>query len=211
MSDEYEDRFMDGARARYHEKHVARGLVAVMAVPTLFSLGIGVAVLFTPAWPGVFVALFAATVLTVSTLAWSTMRTTVTTTHLVVQYGTLGPSVPLEAIESAEIVSLGAFERAAFGAKYRGKDGWSYISPGQERGVRVRWRQGAELRQILVGAENADALASAIEEGRRHARGEAVRARVELTPEGAPSEPEAEADDRRSERARERSARSSHD
>lgn len=195
---------MDGAHARYHEKHVSKGFVAFMAVPTLFAVGIGVSILFTPAWPAALGPFLAAGIVALTTLFFSAMRTTVTATELTVQYGTLGPRIPLAAIEHAEVVPLGALERLAFGPKYRGSDGWSYISPGQTHGVRVRWRDGKKGGQVLVGARDANALLAAIEEGRAGRARRAPAVRVADPDAATAREPAAEAE----EPSRERPARS---
>ena len=198
---------MDGEHARYHEKYVSKGFVAFMAIPALFATALGVSILLTPAWPAALAPFLAAGIVALTTLFFSAMRTTVTRTTLAVQYGTLGPTVPLAAIESAEIATLGMLERLAFGPKYRGPDGWSYISPGQTRGVRVRWRDGEKVRQILVGARDADALLAAIEAGRSGDAHRTPAVRVADPDAAGASAAEAEAEDSSRDRARARSVR----
>jgi hypothetical protein len=197
MADRYEREFMHGGDARYREKHVTRWLVAALGIPGSLMLALAIFALVTAGVLPALGPMIGAVSMLVAALYFAVMRVNVTPASVEIRYGNLGPSIPVAAIASTEVVTLDAISRLAFGIKWEGPGAWRYIPPGVTHAVRVAWSDGVKKKTALIGAKDAVALARAIEE----ARGTGVRVDV-----GAATEEEeiesASAGSRRARRAR---------
>jgi hypothetical protein len=196
VSDRYEAQFMDGEHAFFREKHVARWFAAMMCIQAAVIAIIGLLVAATgPVGAAGLPALVAAVLVALGGLYFAVMRVAVTPTTIEVRYGNLGPSIPVDALTSCEVVKLDVLSRIAFGPKWEGPGAWRYIPPGVGEGVRVRWTEGKRKRTALIGARDAVALAAAIERARAGASAGGLRmAEIDLDDEAALAEAEAEAE-----------------
>ena len=195
-ADDYEARFMSEGEVLLRERHVSRVYAGLMAIPALGAIAGALAILIAPDAPAAaaLVPLFVGGTVAGAGLFFAVMRTTVTTQYLNVQYGLLGPSIPIAAIESHEVVELSPLSRLAFGPKLELDGSWRYIPPGVKGGVRVRWSEGGKERSCLSGAGDPEALSRALSRAREgRARGGTTLARVELDEEQETLEAEATA------------------
>ncbi|MBZ0119635.1 MAG: hypothetical protein K8H88_21780 [Sandaracinaceae bacterium] len=195
-ADDYEARFMSEGEVLLRERHVSRVYAGLMAIPALGAIAGALAILIAPDAPAAaaLVPLFVGGTVAGAGLFFAVMRTTVTTQYLNVQYGLLGPSIPIAAIESHEVVELSPLSRLAFGPKLELDGSWRYIPPGVKGGVRVRWSEGGKERSCLIGAGDPEALSRALSRAREgRARGGTTLARVELDEEQETLEAEATA------------------
>lgn len=102
-------------------------------------------------------------------LAMSTLRVTVTSKNLHVQYGLWGPSIPLESIEHCEAEHYSVWKYGGYGIRYSiTEKAWCYNMLGDKgQAVRIHWRDDTgKLRRTLVASENHAALAAAINKAR---------------------------------------------
>ena len=199
-SDEFEQRFMrDGTKILHRDKHVSRGMAAILAVPGFFTIGLSIFIGFvnsTSQKPLPAVALpFVMAAMVVFGLAFLTMavtfavlRVVVTERDVHVKYGLWGPTVSLASVTSVRVVDYPWTKYGGWGIR-RGVDGsWAYVAHSGPV-VELCYREGAETKKLLVGAEDATALARAIQEARVRAPG----ARIAVDDDGAVSEAEAAA------------------
>ena len=132
-------------------------------------------------------ALLAGLMLPVALLGWivmSTLRVTVTSKKLHVQYGLWGPSIPLESIEHCEAEHYSVWKYGGYGIRYSiTEKAWCYNMLGDKgQAVRIHWRdENGKLKKTLVASENHVALASAIERARAESALAAPATAVEET------------------------------
>jgi len=106
-------------------------------------------------------------VLATTWLLFSVRRVTVTGRHVHVQYGVIGPKIPLDAIDEVEALPFDIKRPGGWGIHYvRGE--WVYGMPGDEgRAVRIVWRDAKGRRKVIVlGNRDPETLAAAIERAR---------------------------------------------
>src|SRR5262249_32457496 len=105
-------------------------------------------------------------------LLFSVLRATVTTSHVHIQYGLLGPKIPLENIQSCEAVSYDWMQYGGFGVR-KGLDGtWAYNMMGdQGRAVKLCWTNDrGKVVNTLVSASDPDAFVAAVAEAKGRAK-----------------------------------------
>jgi len=195
MGDRYDAEYMGGDDALYREKHVSRGMAALLGIPAVVSAGGAIAALTVPVIGAAVAGGVAALMAGAAAVYLSVMRLTVTEDELSVQYGTMGPRIPVANVTGTELVALDALTRIAVGVKWDGKE-WRYIPPGVKDGVRVRFLDEGKEKTCLIGAEDAPALARAIAAARRGQRTGVRVAVSEETVGAAEEEVEVAADER---------------
>ena len=116
-----------------------------------FALGLGLAAFF------MLLGLF-----------FAVLRVKVTTEHVDVHYGLIGPKIPLASIESVEAVTHDWNSFLRWGITPVGRGEWLYAIAGDEgRAVKIVWRTKSGGRQVhYLGSPDADELAATIESAR---------------------------------------------
>lgn len=158
-NDEYARKYMGGEDVRFLDKVKAPWwLNALVLVPGVA----GVIATIATGEP-----LGAAVVSGVTFVSWAlltALRVTVTNTHLHVQYGLFGPSVPLADIVTVDVVDYDAKGYGGWGLR-RGSGGRkAYSLPGRGgKSVKVTTREG---KVIEMTSEQPSALAQAIDDAR---------------------------------------------
>ncbi|MFT6396454.1 MAG: hypothetical protein ACJAYU_001197 [Bradymonadia bacterium] len=102
-------------------------------------------------------------------LIMSTLRVSVTSKNLHVQYGLWGPSIPLNAIEHCEAEHYSLWKYGGYGIRYSiSEKAWCYNMLGDKgQAVRVHWRdEQGKLHKTLVASESHTALANQINRAR---------------------------------------------
>lgn len=192
--DPYEAQYMSGPDgALYFAKMTApRFFHLLFLLPLFFSTG---ASLVSHAPP--LVPLISAIPLFLVWILFSTLRISVTTKEVHVQYGLFGPRIPIEAIESCESCEYDWKQYGGWGIRY-GRDGsvaYNMLGDGG-RAVRITYKKGGKLKKVLLAASDPERLATAIQQARAMALPSVAAARFEavadplrveaLLPEGDP-------------------------
>lgn len=158
--DDYARKYMGGDRVRFLDK--------VRIPPWLHALllGTGALATLTVALAGAPEAMPFTIVPTL--LTWgllSAIRVAVTDTHVHVQYGLFGPQIALDDVVAAVVEDYPWLRYGGWGIR-RGLDGaWAFSVPGRGgKAVRIRYRAGGKVKEVVVSSENATALAAAIHE-----------------------------------------------
>ena len=115
--------------------------------------------------------LMAALPLLVGLLAWSsiaTLRTTVSGENLHIQYGIIGPTIPIEDIQSAEPIDYSWVKYGGWGIRYSITDGsWCYNMVGDGgKAVEVHYVKNGKPKKVLVASKQNVLLADAINRAR---------------------------------------------
>jgi hypothetical protein len=96
-------------------------------------------------------------------LLFAVLRVTVSEGHVNVQYGLMGPKIPIGAIESAEAITYDWKTYGGWGIRYAGKREWMYNMPGDGgRAVRIVWHDARGRRVTAIGSRQANDLAASI-------------------------------------------------
>ena len=98
-------------------------------------------------------------------LFFSVLRVKVTTEHVDVHYGIIGPKIPIGSIESVESITHGYNSFGRWGVSPVGRGEWLYAVAGdQDRAVKITWRNGRGRRLVhYIGTPEPEELAAAIE------------------------------------------------
>lgn len=162
--DVYEAKYMAGeGTVLYRDKSRAPWpLHAMFAASTAIMIGSVVV-------SGELLAL--AFALPITALVWlffSVLRVTVSEGHINVQYGVLGPKIPIEAVESVEAVHYDWRKFGGWGIRYAGGT-WLYNMPGDGgQAIRVVWRDARGRRKVtLIGSRRAEELAHEVRRARQ--------------------------------------------
>jgi hypothetical protein len=173
-----------------------RGLMPTLGTLSGFmlaaSIGTAVGAIVTGLWPFWLAAgtvAFGGGLLGSAGVLFSVLRVAVTTEELHIQYGLVGPRIPIDNIQECEVVDYDAMRYGGYGVKVRSIDGRmerAYTVPTQDnRVVRVVWRQDGATKHAVFSSEQPDAVRSAIHDAiARRAPGGAFRMRVELPEQG---------------------------
>lgn len=207
--DPYERDYMSGRGATlYREKMVGRrAWDAALLSPALLTGATAATLAATGAAPVAgMVAMTAVTALPTAMLwlLFRTLRVTVTTEQVHIQFGLWGPEIPVEAIVDAQAVEYDWRRYGGFGIKYR--DGtWIYNMIGDDKkAVQITWVEDGKERTTLVSSGDPATLAGAIREAmarkRREFMGPGVR--VDEGAEAEHAEAEVPAHDEAAEGAR---------
>lgn len=123
--------------------------------------------------------------LLVGLLAWSTittLRTTVSTENVHVQYGVIGPTIPIDSIERCEAIDYNWWKYGGWGIRYSLLDrSWAYNMLGDGgRGVWIEYRDGKRTKRILIASKAPELVADAINRARSGTLAQPYAEEVEL-------------------------------
>ena len=201
--DAYERGFMtDGGEVLLRDKTVWRAGVMMLGVPAVITTAVA-AFLITqiagqPAVdPGAFIGLgatsFAALVTGTCTALFAVLRVTVTTEHLQIQFGVLGPTIPIDAIESVEVAPYQIMRWGGWGVRGLGSN-MAYSTTGPGRGFQVVYTKNGAPQRVFVTSYDAEGIVKAVSEAKaRRLRPPPTRVAVEVS-ESDESESEEESE-----------------
>lgn len=180
-ADEYEAKHMATAGEVVHrDKRVSRLMAVLLAVPALLTVVVAVLALMSPTEASAGVGLLGVGLFfALSALLFSSLRTSVSTREVHIQYGIWGPRIPLDALESCQVVDYNPMVYGGWGIKL-GVDGvWAFSMPGAKRALRLEWTTPkGKTKKAVVTADDPDRVLAAIE----RARTEATKPRVRVSP-----------------------------
>lgn len=167
--DLYERRYMaaEGVVLYRHKHRAPWQLHAIFVASVVAVLGAGFA-----AGGLVAGAIGAAVGLPMLALTWilfSVLRVSVSEAHVNVQYGLMGPKIPLAGIEQVELVQHDWRRLGGWGIRRSLAGEWVYNMPGDGgRAVRIVWRDArGKRRAVHVGSPRADELLQQIRRAQR--------------------------------------------
>jgi hypothetical protein len=166
--DEYTQKYMEGGEAIAASRLRMPGwFFALMAVILLFAATAGI---FAFAVSGRIAALtplfFTVPLLTAITLLMSHLRATVMATHVNIQYGLFGPTIPIAAIEQASIEKYEMLRYGGYGIRIA-RDGTRAYSVPREDCVRIQYRdEKGAVRKLVVTVDDPPSFVRAIESAR---------------------------------------------
>jgi hypothetical protein len=206
VSDAYEEKFMsDGAEVLLRDKTVWRAGVAMLGIPTLVTLGASALAAWglathtaeASAWLGLVIPLGVASITGTCTALFAVLRCTVTTEHLSVQFGVLGPSIPIDAITSIEVAPYLFSHWGGWGVRGLGRN-VAYSTTGPGRGVQIVYLKDGVPHRVFVTSYDPESIVRAVQEAKaRRARPAATRVAAEL----GDADEEDESDERAERRA----------
>jgi hypothetical protein len=162
--DAYEAKYMAGEGTVLHrdKSRAPWQIHAIFAVAGLAMVG---GVVASGALVGLAIGL---PLLALVWLFFSVLRVTVSEGLVNVQYGLVGPKIPIAAIESAEAIRYDWKKYGGWGIRYADGE-WIYNMPGDGgHAVRVVWRDAKGQRRVtLVGSRRADEVAQQIAHAQR--------------------------------------------
>lgn len=171
-ADAYEAAYMGVGEDVVHREKIACPKWFQVLIPLLILAACGAGAIGSVVASEWIAAAAMGVVTPVALLGWltmSTLRVTVTSRNLHVQYGLWGPSIPLESIEHCKAEHYSVWKYGGYGIRYSiSEKAWCYNMLGdQGQAVRVHWRdENGKLRRTLVASENHVALAAAINQAR---------------------------------------------
>ncbi|MCH9685159.1 MAG: hypothetical protein K0V04_27225 [Deltaproteobacteria bacterium] len=165
--DAYEREYMKGEGLVLHR--------AKQRAPWFLHAIFGAAALsvLLPVFAGQSGALLGAAIgLPIVALAWmlfAVLRVTVSEGNVNVQYGLIGPTIPVAAIESAKATRYHWTKFGGWGIRRNLHGEWIYSMPGDKgRAVRVVWRNAKGRKKVtFIGSSEHEALAEAIATARK--------------------------------------------
>lgn len=172
--DEYEARYMEGGASLARSKQrMPWWFFAIMGFALVAHVGAMIAA-------ASLVGLLTVPLLLMVTLLLSHLRLSVTATHVHVQLGMFGPTIPLAAVESVQAIKYSALRFGGWGIRYGGGGQWAYSVPGSSGdAVEIVWTDARGGRRThVVTCEDGPAMARAIAAGRRRAQGETQGVRI---------------------------------
>lgn len=174
--DEYTARYMEGGRAVVQTRQrMVWWFFALLG----FSAAVQVIAAIAA---GTFASLLSLPLLAVVGLLFSHLRVTVTPTHLYIQFGLFGPTIPLANVESASVVKYQAMRFGGWGIR-RSLDGTrAYSVPGNEgQAVELRYRDDkGKARAVVVTTARAEEVCRAVMQGAARAKAQGTGVRVEV-------------------------------
>ena len=161
--DPYERDYMKGQGAVLYRDKMVSGAKFNAFLATMGAVVIGIGALQGTMIP-------ALTVLPLLALLWiffGVIRVTVSEEALSIQYGLIGPTIPMHAIESATAIQYKWTSVGGYGIR-RAPDGWMYNMMGDGgNAVKVVWHDAKGKRKVTyVGTKTAEKLAEEISRGR---------------------------------------------
>ncbi len=163
--DAYEKQYMGGHGAVLHRaRRPAPGWMQLLLASSMLS---GLGLLAVPGgWIGtVFLV-------PLGLLVWalfSMLRVTIAERAVNVQYGLFGPTIPMEAIHSAEPIDYRWTDFGGWGIRRSHKGEWMYNMPGDGgRALRIEWTDAKGKRSVTcIGMLEPEAAATAIGQAMR--------------------------------------------
>lgn len=171
-ADDYEAQYMGADEdVMYREKISYPGWFKLL-IPLLMTLPLviaGTSAFIAGEVGAVILMALLTPLMLLGSLVMSTLRVTVTSKNLHVQYGLWGPSIPLEAIEHCEAEHYSVWKYGGYGIRYSiSEKAWCYNMIGDKgQAVRIHWRdEKGKLRKTLVASESHTVLANQINRAR---------------------------------------------
>jgi len=182
--DEYEAEYMGGDPEVVHREKMSfprpflwlMGILFSFAIVAqiagLVSSGVGFPAILLPLMGFAFAAMMIAMM--------ATLRVTVSTEKVAVQYGIFGPKIPIEDIVHCEAENYSVMKYGGYGIRYSLLDGsWAYNMLGDKgKAVRIHYRKkSGKIRKLVIASNHHHVLADAINR-QRAARGHDVPAHI---------------------------------
>ncbi len=168
--DEYTEKYMEGGRSLATSRMRMPGwFFALMAIITLISSTSSIAATVASGSPAALIPLlFTVPLLAAITLLFSHLRATVTATHLIVQYGLFGPTIPLDRIESVNVEKYEMMSYGGWGIKRSRAGVTAYSVPGGSGDcVRIDYRdEHGKVHKLAVTVEDSAAFVRSIQQSR---------------------------------------------
>ena len=169
--DDYSRQFMEGGEAIVSSRRRMPGwFFAFIGVVLAISAASGIAAFAASGHVLALMPLFFTVPLVAAVaLMFSHLRATLTRTHVLIQYGLFGPTIPLDRIDAVSVETYDMVRYRGYGLK-RAADGTAAFSvPGGDgRCVRIEYRdEHGAAKKLVVTVEDANEFAQAIERARR--------------------------------------------
>jgi hypothetical protein len=138
--------------------HVAALLAVIGGVVAILAAGGSVLVAALPILAGLILFSMSAT-----------LRTTVSTDNVHVQYGVIGPKIPMATITSVKAVDYSWWKYGGWGIRYALSDGsWCYNMIGDGgKAVEILFEKNGKAKKVLVASKQNVLLADAISQAMR--------------------------------------------
>ncbi|MEZ4462908.1 MAG: hypothetical protein R3E66_24905 [bacterium] len=161
-ADDYETSFMG-----VDEQVVLRDKMSVhpgLHIAMLWAVLVGIAAIATSGAPLVLAALPVLAGLIFFSMA-ATLRTTVSKENVHVQYGLIGPTIPITSIKSVKAVDYSWLKYGGWGIRYAITDGsWCYNMIGDGgKAVEIQYEKNGKAKKVLVASKQNVLLADAID------------------------------------------------
>jgi len=162
--DEYERRFMsaDGDVLFRDRAVVPRAFLGFLG-----AVGVGIAALAAivpEAWPAALIGL---PTLGFTAAFMMALRTAVTTDVVHIQYGVIGPRIPIEAIERCQAIDYKLWQVGGWGIRLTldGTTVYNMMGDGQ-RAAEIVYRDGKKTKRVLVSVKDLDGFVAAVNAAR---------------------------------------------
>jgi hypothetical protein len=165
--DAYQASYM-GEGALYYDKiRAPLAFHLIFLLPLLGALGAGIAAASVGATGAIVASLAPILILLVAWILFSVLRVSVTRDEVFIQYGLVGPRIPVRDIERCAAVSYDWKRYGGWGIRY-GRDGSvAYNMMGdQGRAVEIVYRKGDKEAKVLVASPDPVRLAAAVNHAR---------------------------------------------
>lgn len=170
--DEYEAEFMGDGDDVVHREKLTYPTWFLYFLGAALTLGLGMGLVGSiQSGDPAAIALMAGMIpfMALLMLFGSTLRVTVTRDELAVQYGPIGPKIPIDRIELCEAENYSLWKYGGYGIRYSVIEGaWCYNMVGDKgKAVRIHYRtESGALKKVLVASPRHHALADAINRAR---------------------------------------------
>ena len=162
--DDYQAKYMqEGTASLYYDKITAPLFYHLIFLLPLVAVVASALVTSAPA----LVPLLSVIPVALVWLLFSTLRISVNSRQVHVQYGLFGPKVPIVAISTCEAIDYDWKAYGGFGIRF-GRDGSvAYNMLGdQGRAVQITYQDGKKQRRLLLSSRDPERLATAINHAR---------------------------------------------
>lgn len=166
--DEYEAEYMGDFEVVHREK-ISYPKPFFWIVGALLTLGvaaqIGLMASSGVALPVLLLPLFAFVLAAFVIAMMATLRVTVTSEKVAVQYGIFGPQIPIDSIVQCEAENYSLMKYGGYGIRFSPIDGsWAFNMLGDKgKAVRIHYKKkSGGIRKILIASQNHHLLADAI-------------------------------------------------
>jgi len=170
--DEYEAAYMGAGETIAYREKLSAPLWLRRLVPALITaaaLPIAVLAALNRDLEPLLVYLAAGPTTLLTWVTFSTLRVTVTSENLIIQAGPIGPTIPLDAIESCKSDGYELWKYGGYGIRYSVIErAWCYNMIGDKgRAVRIKWRgPNGQLKYTVVASHEPERLADAVNRAR---------------------------------------------
>ena len=171
-TDDYERKYMAGGESPGHREKLVWKYhwIFLPFVPLCWSIAtmvlLGMGNRPAPLWMSIPLVLLGA-MFAMIWVVFAVLRVHVTQSEVHIQYGLAGPHIPLDAIESVEVVDYKLSEFGGWGIR-RSMDGtWAYSLMGDSaKVVKITWTVDGKTKKVVVSSRNPPELAAQIDKAR---------------------------------------------